>query len=329
MADITTEKVALSRMALWWMLITSVAFVGLYVVAQPSQCAMSGTCMLQHHNSTKNNRFFAGLIAAALMFEATRNFLNYWSARNLKGVIEQIESSLLPGLLLSICFGALLLENLFVGSIWLVHVAASGVGCQEDQPVYTAITMEWLITVPCLLILTGKCALRRPIQEVSRPLVVTNLYIITSWSAHFLAQPWLRWAVITLGLAGYVWASWDMVQWTRLFHRDIEVDLGPKMACPMIRPVLTIGLIAIFGLYGVVYILGFVGEMTSEAQRSTWVVMNIGTKFLYSTALAGIVIFEGHDSSLNLLVNTYNPFERKANSNPFERQTMSTPMLAA
>ena len=53
--------------------------------------------------------------------------------------------------------------------------------------------MEWGINVPILLILSGYCSLGRPLREVSRPLVVTNIYVILCWAAAATSSGLLKW----------------------------------------------------------------------------------------------------------------------------------------
>ena len=43
--------------------------------------------------------------------------------------------------------------------------------------------LRWCINVPILFLLSGHCSLGRPVKEISRPLMVTNVYIIFSWMA--------------------------------------------------------------------------------------------------------------------------------------------------
>ena len=52
---------------------------------------------------------------------------------------------------------------------------------------------EWGINVPILFILSGYCSLGRPLHEVSRPLIVTNIYVIFSWAAAASTSGLLKW----------------------------------------------------------------------------------------------------------------------------------------
>ena len=53
--------------------------------------------------------------------------------------------------------------------------------------------MEWGINVPILMILSGYCSLGRPVLEVSRPLIVTNVYVIFCWAAQVTSSGLLKW----------------------------------------------------------------------------------------------------------------------------------------
>lgn len=124
------------------------------------------------------SRYVVCSLLTALVLEIAALRLTWKSARPLVGMVRGIEHTFVPPLLLCVSFFVLILENMFIGALWLVHAAAPGVGNVSGRPVYSAIYAEWLINVPILLVLAGTCALGRPLSDVSRPLVVTNLYII-------------------------------------------------------------------------------------------------------------------------------------------------------
>ncbi|CAE7947545.1 mask, partial [Symbiodinium sp. KB8] len=105
------------------------------------------------------------------------------------GLINGLDNTFMPPVLLCVTLFVLVLENLvFVCSTspWAVTASAGG------EPVYTSIYCEWLVNVPILLVLAGNCALDRPSGEISRPLLVTNIYIVFAWTAHFIPSPFLR-----------------------------------------------------------------------------------------------------------------------------------------
>lgn len=300
----------LRRLARRWVLITAVVAALLCAVFRPLPCAFSERCKAQHADTSGTNPYFVGWLSAALFYEGISMWLTYRSTvERLMGLVEGIEQSLLPGILMCICFAGLGAEQIGVGYIGLVHAAHPGVGFQDSQPVYTIITLEWLLTVPCLMLLAGKCLMARPLQEVSRPLVVTNVYILIAWSAHFMAYPWLRWAAVAVALTMYVWASVDMVAWTTAFNK--MATHNDEIVCRSVRPLLVHGLIGVFAVYGVVYLLGFSGFATAEYQRSFYHVLNILVKAVYAASFVGISMSQYQELVLNLLLNVDHAFERK------------------
>ena len=96
---------------------------------------------------------------------------------------------------------------------------------------------EWLINVPILhlvrlwdplwqprLVLAGCCALNRSVEEVSKPLVVTNIYIIFAWMAHFISDFTIRWSLVSVTFLMYAWASKDMVAWAQAYTSNAEAE---------------------------------------------------------------------------------------------------------
>ena len=75
--------------------------------------------------------------------------------------------------------------------------------------------LEWGINVPILFILSGYCSLGRPLQEVSRPLIVTNIYVIMCWAAAastYGLQKWMR-LFCTLAFSIKAWfEKWSTLQ---------------------------------------------------------------------------------------------------------------------
>ena len=47
--------------------------------------------------------------------------------------------------------------------------------------------------MPILMILSGYCSLGRPLLEVSRPLIVTNVYVIFCWAAQVSDSGLVKW----------------------------------------------------------------------------------------------------------------------------------------
>lgn len=213
----------------------------------------------------------------------------------------------------------LILENLalVIGETpWFAHAANLGHPELDGQPVYTVFYAEWLINVPILLILAGSIALQRPTPEVAEPLVVTNVYIVFAWVAHFVSNPGIRYFLVALSFLMYFRASWSMCRWVWNWHLENSDDhhiLG--------RPLLTFVLILVFGIYGAVYVSRLHGGVSYRDDRIFFTTMNFTTKLFASMTLAGIRSSEFQEVLLSMLANTQTSFKRSL------KYEDTTPML--
>jgi len=250
-----------------------------------------------------NGYALCGLLTA-LVLEAVSLHFSYESARPVLGLINGLDNTFMPPVLLCITLFVLVLENLvFVCSASPWAVAAS----VDGAPVYTSIYCEWLVNVPILLVLAGNCALDRPSGEISRPLLVTNIYIVFAWTAHFIPSPFLRWTLVGVTFFMYGWASKDMVKWASSFREDVDPDVSGSH----LRYASALGLIAIFGAYGIVYLSRLVGALTSYEEKVWYLCMNIGRKLIMLMLFGGIRSSRYHDLIVNMLVNTHFSFRRQ------------------
>jgi len=253
------------------------------------------------------SRYVVCALLTALGLEVVALRLTWKSAQPLVGMVRGVEHTFFPPLLLCVTFLVLILENLAICALWFVHAGAPGVGAATGRPVYSAVYVEWLINVPILLVLTGGCALGRPLSEVSRPLAVTNFYIILAWSAHFVEWALMRWLAILVAFAMYGWASMDMAKWVVKFRDSSRDDLPARG----LRVGLSVGLIWSFFIYGVVYLSGQLGWISSPMEVSSYIVMNVGVKLVILLAFVGIRSSQFYDLLVSLLVNKSSPFARQ------------------
>jgi len=238
--------------------------------------------------------------------------INYRTAMPLLDLLPGIRSVFLPSMLLCTTFAVLLAENtvLYVGwgSEFLFHASAGHEGEPgRDRLVATVIYVEWLINVPILLVLAGKCALGRTMAQIIGPIVWTNVYILLAWGAHFVQDTNLRWGVIAVSFGLYGWVSYDMAQWAIEFRRSAPRGAPTRI----LRPCLTIALILLFGIYGVVYLAEGLGFVASFQERTFYMTMNIFSKLAMSLAFAGIKTGAYHDMLVGMLVNANLPFQRQ------------------
>jgi len=224
----------------------------------------------------------------------------YVGAKSTQALIPHIKSKCLPTFLLALMFGVLATaEQLFSKADWTIaHVMPSADGLTiPGRPVYTLQYMEWGINVPILLILSGYCSMGRPLREVSRPLVVTNVYVILCWAATATNSAFLKWSLIAISLAMYAWASVDMFNWHLAYERSAPQDLPARS----IRPLLSSGLVLHLLLYGVVYLTSVTGLISAHMERKSFFALTFGAKIAYSAAFVFIRADEYHKTLTDVL----------------------------
>ena len=227
----------------------------------------------------------------------------YLGARHTQALIPHLKSKCLPTFLLALMFGVLgSTERLFSRADWTIaHVMPSADGLTAvGRPVYTLQYMEWGINVPILLILSGYCSMGRPLREVSRPLVVTNIYVVLCWAATATDSAVLKWSLIVISLAMYAWASVDMLSWCTAFERSAPQDLPARS----IRPLLSSGLVLHLLLYGVVYMASVVGFISAHTERKSFFALTLGAKIAYSAAF----VFIRADAQLSFIMQCMSTF---------------------
>jgi len=165
------------------------------------------------------------------------------------------------------------------------------------RPVYTLRCVEWLLTVPMLLLLTGCCALGRPLAEAVRPIAITNAYITASWVALFAKQTAVRVGLLVCTFGGYGLASCDMLRWVSAFLHTAP----PDMPCRWLRISSVLLLIAVFGLYGVVYLLALAGVIDVHQELLLYTCFGFATKVVVSLIFTAIRTMEYHQALTGLL----------------------------
>ncbi|CAE8680134.1 unnamed protein product [Polarella glacialis] len=168
---------------------------------------------------------------------------------------------------------------------WFVHAVPSSAGpLISDRPVYTITYVEWLAIVPQLLCVAGYCALGRPLRELTRPVIVTNIYIVSAWMAQLVAGAPLRWALVAVTFALYGWASWDVALWARAyFAAPPPEDLPGRL----LRPCLALGVNATFAVHAMVYLAAICGAITPGLERACYLALDVGVKLAVSWLCCG------------------------------------------
>ncbi|CAE8596591.1 unnamed protein product [Polarella glacialis] len=294
-----------------WAAITAITALIAVAVFRPTSCSSSKNCVaLESDSSHLYNAFAATGLGTVLLHELASLFLSYRSLANAQGLLANLTKMLEPSALLCVSFSVLILENLILfisPSPWYAHSAEFGAASSgETAVVYTIFYVEWLINVPILLTLAGKCALGLSFEDIARPVVVTNVYIIAAWTCYFIPDTSARYAVVTLSFAMYAWASYDMVQWVVRFLRA-----NPKSQSGLyLRPSLTLLLIVVFGIYGLVFVLRLLGQVDAGTERLFYTFMDIGSKLTVSIIFTGVRSSGYHALLLDMLVNTNPVFQR-------------------
>jgi len=173
-----------------------------------------------------------------------------------------------------------------------------------------------LINVPILLILAGNSALNRPIPEVSRPLLVTNIYIIIAWAAFFVPNEPIRWCFIATAFAMYAWASYDMATWVSNFRATARPDFPARN----LRCALTIGLIVVFFIYGMVYLASLLDLINPRQELIFFVTWDLGVKLSFLCAFVGIRASQFYDLLVTLIKNKVLPVEGVTSPKDLEAQ---------
>ncbi len=194
----------LCAMKVSWVIATLLTIVLCGALSGPVVCKDLVSCK-QYHHQDQDLRLYSALITAALaavlLQEAAAVALTHNTARKAIHLIPNIKESLLPSVLLCITFLVLIVENLpfVIGDVpWFAHAANLNRSDLHEQPVYTIFYAEWVINVPILLIMAGSISLGRSAVEVGEPLLITNIYIVLAWVAHFIPNVPLRYTVVSV-----------------------------------------------------------------------------------------------------------------------------------
>eukprot|EP00434_Breviolum_minutum_P033991 symbB.v1.2.030081.t1/scaffold3353.1/size58589/1 len=180
-----------------WIAATLATWAICWTVVSPEACQDSPAC--NKHLKTYPGYYHIVSTAALLAMaghEICGLIATYLGSQQTQALIPHLKSR--PSFLLALMFGVLAIaERLFSRPDWTIaHVQPNADGLTAPgRPVYTMQYMEWGINVPILFILSGYCSLGRPLQEVSRPLIVTNIYVIMCWAAAastYGLQKWMR-----------------------------------------------------------------------------------------------------------------------------------------
>eukprot|EP00928_Gymnodinium_smaydae_P084595 TRINITY_DN6785_c1_g1_i1.p1 TRINITY_DN6785_c1_g1~~TRINITY_DN6785_c1_g1_i1.p1 ORF type:complete len:733 (+),score=84.47 TRINITY_DN6785_c1_g1_i1:65-2200(+) len=279
-----------------------------FAACSPARCGSIPKCQAASLRRPRHYHSYAAWVLLTLLLQELAALLRTWrGSKDAMKLVERLRSRALPSALLSVCFIVLGLEQFHYSySSDIFAHASPKISVQkfrgfdfdlEGRPVYTSMYLEWLITVPCLLCLSGCCAIGRPLRELVAPVLVTNLYIIMCWSSLLVGSLSLRWSLIGFALCLYAWVSNRMLKWVSAFNGTAPSDLPARC----LRPLLTEGLILLFLVYGIVFFLAATGTITTDAESMTYTILNLGSKLAVSIAFVVLREDEYHESITDVL----------------------------
>mmetsp|Transcript_48549 Transcript_48549/g.113323 ORF Transcript_48549/g.113323 Transcript_48549/m.113323 type:complete len:726 (-) Transcript_48549:215-2392(-) len=284
-----------------WAGVTLATWVACWLTVSPQTCQDQIVCNAQMQTYPAYYHVISSTALVAMAGNEICGLIaTFMGARQTQELIPHLKSRCLPSFLLALMFAWLAVVERFFSrpEATLAHVHTSADGMTEvGRPVYTLRYIEWCINVPILFLLSGHCSLGRPLREVSRPLVVTNIYIIFSWMATVTQSGILKWFLIVLAFHMYGWASMDMLAWSRAFERSAPRDLPSRR----IRPWLSNGLIIHFQFFGAIYMASVVGVIDAETEQLGYFVVTFGAKIAYCATFVFIRADEYHKTLTDVL----------------------------
>lgn len=274
----------MSKSPLAWAATTAGVALAVYVLVWPSLCKDVAECSTQHVQISSTWHTYAAIALAPIgLSEAVNAAITFYSSRETKVMIPDVKSRCLPSTLLAITLFVLVMkQSLFASGSrpWFVHTTDS----LHSRPVYAITYVEWLVNVPFLMVLSGYCALGTPFSKIARPVVLTNIYIVFSWAALVVDNFPLRWSLVIISFVMYFYASYDMALWVVDYLKTAPADMPSRR----LRTSLSLGLIAVFAVYGAVYLAG-IYDLISPASERLWLLcLDCGAKLASSIVFVAI-----------------------------------------
>jgi len=301
MSSSDTSSASAVQYACQWMAVTALTAALCWVAVLPQPCWQLEACH-QHLTSypTVSHKVSAYCLVAMMIYEVVTLIATYLGSRDAQALVPNLRSRCMPSFLMAVMLAVLAVtEFMFSSTDWtLAHVMPNSDGfTMPGRPVYTHQYIEWCINVPILLLLAGCCALDRPLQQIGRPLVVTNVYVILCWTATVATSACLKWALITISLSMYAFASRDMLRWVHGFKQSAPAELPSRG----LRPWLSSGLVAYLLLYGAVFLSSAFGLIDASTERSCFLALTMGSKIMYSLCFVIIRSDEYHKTLTDIL----------------------------
>jgi len=184
-------------------------------------------------------------------------------------------------------------QTLFaLGMSWPHAVPPAASFAQTWGVQHTLRYVEWMVSVPLLLVIAGHVGLGRPLKELRRSIFVTNAYIMLACVAMLVPDALTRWILIVFSFALYLLASLDMVMWTSRFRDEVPKDIPARRQ----RVFLVQFLVLVFGLYGLNYLMAAVGAINNHSEHLVYNTFDIIAKVITVGILCFVRTAENRDT---------------------------------
>jgi len=269
------------------------AMVGLrFLTGRP--CSEVPQCAsFEHGMSRQYHGYLAMGLSALLTREISALLATYFEASGMLLPLSRVRDACFGPFLLCLVLLVLTVSQAVLASAESINLLHTTL--EEGRPVSTIRYAEWLISTPLLLALSGHCALKRPLQEITKPIVVTEVYIVISWAALLVSAAALRCALAVAAFMGYGWATGGMLGWVLEFLRD-----SPSNAvCCKLRISSVATLIVLFAVYRINYLFAIFRIIDPQMEQITYAVLGFCCKVSMSMIFTAIRVMENrHEMSI-------------------------------
>jgi len=265
---------------------SGIATIALLRNSPPTGCASVPECAAAIAEAVDASwpQSIASAVIVTLLAQELGNFCcAYRERREPYAVVSLLQGRCVScGMLCIILTSMLAMQLCFVAGYTWAH-AAPVTDDGSWRPVFTGRYLEWIVSVPLLQIIAGQAGLERPFAEVINPIVVTFVYIVFAWLALIVQSSFTRWVLVGLTFAGYGWASTGMLRWALVFRRSAPEGYPNKG----LRIFLLVSQVVVFGLYGLVFLLGIpLGVLDIFQEEACYTFLSVTTKAATSICLS-------------------------------------------
>eukprot|EP00445_Apocalathium_hangoei_P003358 CAMPEP_0203854782 /NCGR_PEP_ID=MMETSP0359-20131031/9281_1 /ASSEMBLY_ACC=CAM_ASM_000338 /TAXON_ID=268821 /ORGANISM="Scrippsiella Hangoei, Strain SHTV-5" /LENGTH=897 /DNA_ID=CAMNT_0050771283 /DNA_START=62 /DNA_END=2755 /DNA_ORIENTATION=+ len=262
-----------------------VFFVGCivtFVLVRPQQCADVLECSIAANEQLWEAHSMHSHIAVGTGAFLSREVMNFVQSRTdtldqRMAAFRMPDSKLSEALMCTLLAVLLVTQTLFAcGKSWPHAVPPAASFAQTWGVQHTVRYLDWMVSVPLLLVIAGHIALGRPLSELRVSILMTNVYMLLAWAALLVPDAVTRWILIISSFALYFFASFDMARWARRFNAEAPKDIPARPQ----RIFLVQFLVFVFGLYGVNYLLAATGAISHHSEHLVYGMGDIIAKMI-------------------------------------------------